>query len=56
MFRLTNIFLVNAFVAALFAYSAMPPVVTGIAKGLLAVFATFSIVTLLGSLLAWARG
>ena len=56
MFRLTNIFLGNAFVAALFAYSAMPPMATGIAKGLLVVFATFYIVTLLESVLAKARG
>ena len=56
MFRLHNIFLVNAFVAALFSYSALPPVVAGIAKGLLILFLTFYIVTLLESVLAWVRG
>jgi uncharacterized membrane protein YtjA (UPF0391 family) len=56
MFRLYNIFLVNALLAALFTYSALPPVVTGITKGLLVLFLTFYIVTLLESLLVWVKG
>ena len=56
MFRLYNLFLVNALLAALFTYSALPPVVTGITKGLLVLFLTFYIVTLLESLLVWVKG
>jgi uncharacterized membrane protein YtjA (UPF0391 family) len=56
MFRLYNIFLPNALLAALFTYSALPPVVTGITKGLLVLFLTFYIVTLLESALIRVKG
>ena len=56
MFRSYNIFLTNALLAALFTYSALPPVVTGITKGLLVLFLIFYIVTLLESALVRVKG
>lgn len=56
MFRLYNIFLPNALLAALFTYSALPPVVTGITKGLLVLFLIFYIVTLRESALVRVKG
>lgn len=56
MFRSYNIFLANALLAALFTYSALPPVVTGITKGLLVLFLTFYIITLSESVLLRVKG
>ena len=56
MFRSYNIFLTNALLAALFTYSALPPVVTGITKGLLVLFLTFYIITLSESVLLRVKG
>jgi len=56
MFRLYNIFLPNALLAALFSYSALPPVVSGITKGLLVLFLIFYIATLLENALVWFKG
>jgi uncharacterized membrane protein YtjA (UPF0391 family) len=47
MFQWHKIFLLNAFVAAVFTFSTLPPLAASIAKGLLLLFLTFYVAAFL---------
>ncbi len=55
MFQLHKIFLCNAFVAAIFIFSTLPPLVNSIAEGLLLIFLTFYVAAFLESVFVRVR-
>jgi len=55
MFQLHKIFLCNAFVAAIFTFSTLPPLANNIAEGLLLIFLTFYVAAFLESVFVRVR-
>jgi uncharacterized membrane protein YtjA (UPF0391 family) len=55
MFQWHKIFLCNAFVAAIFTFSTLPPLVASIAEGLLLIFLTFYVAAFLESIFVRVR-
>ena len=55
MFQWHKIFLCNAFVAAIFTFSILPPLAASIAKGLLLIFLIFYVAAFLESVFVRVR-